>query len=306
MSTYANYPQSFYKFDPYTDKCIPDYSYCLPNINKTNKMAVEYTPSTGFFPFILPMPCDYPFGSFNPIYDDIISDALINYAGMPKFQTMFLDNVTSTDIWHTKAAPSTISDLWTELGIASTGYTYSVGMCYCLYLIESDNYAAGTFNVLGKSNCLKLVAGTDCSIININYKNSSDSLGLPYIANPFRYEVQLRGKLWKPTIKTEGKGYLKSNNEWVVVSSRSDEIWILNVDVLNYYDIRNLTMALRSDTCNIQSLDFYQFNQGGTGFEQFASQEDPVITYLQGCFATGRATYNLLRKEPIGLVNYQC
>ena len=216
MSTYTNYPQSFYKFDTYTDKCIPDYSYCLPNINKTNKMAVEYTPSVGMTPFILPFPCDYPFGSVNPIYDAVVSDALIDYAIRPFFQTMFLTNVATTDIWHTQTAPANVQQIWTEMGLASVGYPYSVGMCYCLYLIESDNYAAGTFSVLGKSNCLKLVPSTQCSLLNINYSNTSDSLGLPYVASPFRYEVQVMGKLWKPTIKTESK----PTGPWLIWENR--------------------------------------------------------------------------------------
>ena len=127
MSTYANYPQSFYKFDPYTDKCIPDYSYCLPNINKTNQMAVEFSPSTGFFPFILPFPCDYPFGSFNPIYGAVVSDALIDYAIRPYFQSMFLDN-PNDDVWHTKTTAATLEQIWGEMALASVGYPSFEGM----------------------------------------------------------------------------------------------------------------------------------------------------------------------------------
>jgi len=292
--SWNNYPFSVYRFNDTINKCVDDYEYCMPVLNTMNTLALVYGGSST--PMVVPLPCDYVYGD-SPITDGKILDWII--ANPTSCLNSQLGQIGITDVFHTKASPPSISAIWNDIGF--TGY--KVGMCVCYFFLETDSFSY--FTILGKSQCLQVVGNTDCNVVQVTYSNNSESLGLPII--PQNYTAQYWGKLWKPQLKSTGRTYTKSNGELIVVSSRSDEIWQLDINMMNYEDIRNLTLALKSDKVIIYNLTGAQFGLPSSSENtQFYLEEDITIPYSNKCFASARISAKLRLKSPVGFINYNC
>jgi len=288
--------------------CVPRLSYCLPHNNDVIGFSFEATSLTaGLTPFIFQLPCDFVNSVSLPTR---VAYLQAQWALDPLlFTNYYASNLASTDTFYQPIGAHSVLD-----SFIFWGETYSTNQCFC-YVVFEASLSGGvlTFQESAyKSQCFQEV-GEACSTFEIRYYNNSDSLGLPDITTSnanFYYSGMFGGKLWKPQIETEQEIYIKSNNENVIISSRSDESWLLDVDALNYQDHRALQIGLRSDNLTIVSKDFSQFT--GLPYEPTGTENDFVVTenytikYLAGCYESAMGAVKLRRKDPLGLINYQC
>lgn len=287
--------------------CMPRLSYCLPHNNDVIGFAFEATSLfANFTAFIFQLPCDY----VNSVsLASRVAYLQAQWALNPLlFADFYASNLAATDTFYQPIGAHSVVDSFIFWDIP-----YTTNQCFCYVVFEATASGGMTFKESAyKSQCFQEV-GDVCSTFEVRYFNTQDSLGLPNITtsdSTFYYSGMFGGKLWKPQIETEQKTYIKSNNENVIISSRSDESWRLDVDALNYQDHRALQIALRSDTLTIVSKDFSQFT--GLPYEPTGTENDFIVTenynikYLAGCYESARGEVKLRRKDPIGLVNYQC
>jgi len=298
----TNFRNSIYQFNKTTTTCIPQYEYCLPTTQYVNNMAINYDGSDDLI--LVPLPYDYEYGDI--VIDPLITLWIAGYNATPllypEFAKCFFYSESAT-IWYNNDLLNGIDlrEIWDEIGLT----TPTDGLCYKYVVIETDYI---TWNVQGYSQCLTMNTSNLCDIVYLTYSNNSDSLGLPKISNTlWNYSAQFVGKLWKPQLKSTGRTYTKSNGELIVVNSRSDEIWQLDINMMNYEDIRNLTLALKSDKVIIYNLTGAQFGLPSSSENtQFYLEEDITIPYSNKCFASARISAKLRLKSPVGFINYNC
>ncbi len=284
--------------------CVPRKQICLPHSGFNMGMAFEATIAVGTDLYIFALPCDFveSLGMAT-----IASELDAKFTADPTDFIPFEVGTYGGTVYGVDPNLFSVYDSFAFWSLSMLG----TNQCLCYFIFEQtyDGITHAFSTSYYQSQCYQV--NQDCGTFEIHYSNDSDSLGLPYIPPSFYYTAHFWGKLWKPQVLTEKKSYIKSNNDNVTISSRSDEVWQLDVDAMNYEDHRALQVALLSDNVTILSKDFQQFaglaNYNPTGTENdFVLTENYNIKYSSICFETARGECKLKRKDPIGLINYQC